>query len=81
MRRIAGDLGEGVVELDDRAFVIGNEESLLQRIHQGAAELVAVGQIFGAGPLFFVTLCAIQESAGRDIERGQRLQQETQRRG
>ena len=73
MPRVAGYFGECIIDFGDRPFMIGDEESFLQRIHQGGAELVAVGQIFGAGPLFFVTLCAIEKSAGRNVERGKAI--------
>ena len=36
--------------------------------------LVAIGEVLGTGPLLLVTFCAVQESACRDVERGQRLQ-------
>ena len=79
MGRVAGEFGESVVDFDDGPGAIGDEESLLQGIHHRVAELVAIGEILGAGPLLLVTLCAVEESACRDVERGQRLQQEGQR--
>ena len=79
VRRVAGEFGESVVDFDDGPDAIGDEESLLQGIHHRVAELVAIGEILGAGPLLLVTLCAVEESACRDVERGQRLQQEGQR--
>jgi hypothetical protein len=63
-----------VVHFDHRAFVIGDEEPFLQRIHQGGTEFVTVGQALGAGPLFRVALGAVEKSPGGDVERGQRLQ-------
>ena len=73
------DVGERIVDLDDRAGAVGDEETLLQRIHQRGAELVAIGEIVGAGPLLFVSPCAVDESTRRHIQRGQRLQQKLQR--
>ena len=76
---IAQYLDEGVVHLDDRALGIGYEKPLLQRIHQGGAEFVAVGKTFGAGSLFRVTLVAVEKPPGCDVERCERLHQEFQR--
>ncbi len=70
--RVAGEFGEGVVEFDHGAGAIGDEKPLLQRVHHGIAELVAIGEIVGAGPLFFGSLC-------RGIEGGEGVQQESQR--
>ena len=72
--RVAGDFREGVVEFDHGAGAIGDEKPLLQRIHHGVAELVAIGEIVGAGPLFLGSLC-------RGIEGGQGVQEESQRFG
>ena len=58
--------------------MIGDEESLLQRIHQGGTEFVSVGEAFGARSLFRVASGAVEKSPGRDVQRGQRLQQEFQ---
>ena len=71
--RVAGELAEGIVDFDHGSGAIGYEEALLERIHHRIAELVAVGEVFGAGPLFLVTLCAVEESARHDVERGQCL--------
>src|SRR6202021_4318597 len=79
VRRVPGQFGESVVDFDDGPSAISDEESLLQGIHHRVAELVAIGEILGAGPLLLVTFCAVEESACRDVERGQRLQQECQR--
>ena len=73
VRPVAGDFHERVVDLDDGPGVIGDEEAFLQRIYQGIAKLVAVGKIFGTCTLLFVTPCAVQESAGCHVERGQCL--------
>ncbi len=71
--RVTGEFGKRVVDLDDRAAGLSDEESLLQGIHHRVAELVAIGKILCAGPLLFVTPCASEESACRDVERGQGL--------
>ncbi len=78
LRGIAEDLGRGVVHFDDRAFVVGHEEPLLQRIHQRGTEFVTVGQILGASPLLRVAPGAVNKAASGDIKRRQRLQQEFQ---
>ena len=78
LRGIAEYLDEGIVHLDHGALMIGDEEPLLQGVHQGRAELVAIGEVFGAGPLFRETSGAVEEPPGGDVERGQRLQQEFQ---
>ncbi len=72
LRRVAGELGECVVELDDGATAIGDEEPLLQRVHHGVAELVAVLQIVGASALLLGSTC-------RGVQRSKGVQQKRQR--
>lgn len=75
----ADDVDEGAVHLDHGALVVGDEEPLLQRIHQRVAEFVAICQPIRAIPLFRVAPVAVDESAHGHVEGSQQLQQELQR--